>query len=158
MADSTCCPHASALRVPSASATIYKDECTLCFSSQDSEGGLDVCLTCWNGSCTGKDSQGAVNHSQLHFDKTNHPVVLNIKRREKVSVSLQVKEDESASLLRLTCMYLQSTSQRPQKLTKVAIQEENEADKYDILTVVRCLLCKKENLDVSSGQVSGTGL
>ena len=72
------CPHSTRLTVPSPSTPIYKEECTLCFESIDSEQGIDVCLTCFNGSCS--------SHSKLHFNKTKHSLVLNIKRREKVNI------------------------------------------------------------------------
>lgn len=40
---------------------------------QESPQGVDVCLTCFNGSCRGH------NHSALHHSKTSHPLVLNIR-------------------------------------------------------------------------------
>jgi ubiquitin carboxyl-terminal hydrolase 5/13 len=66
-------------RIPSSSSVIYKEECMLCFDSQDGSAGLDVCLTCYQGYCPGQ------GHNQLHFQKSNHSIFLNIKRKiEKV--------------------------------------------------------------------------
>jgi hypothetical protein len=45
---------------------------------QDDEPGLNVCLTCFNGGCTGPR-----DHARLHFERFGHPLALNIKRRRK---------------------------------------------------------------------------
>jgi ubiquitin carboxyl-terminal hydrolase 5/13 len=60
------------LSVPTSFSKIYKDECTLCFSNPLDEGGLYVCLSCYNGGCE--------EHAFLHFSKTGHPLALNIKQ------------------------------------------------------------------------------
>lgn len=60
------------LSIPTSFSKIYKDECTLCFASSQDEGGLYVCLSCYNGGCQ--------EHAFLHFSKTGHPLALNIKR------------------------------------------------------------------------------
>jgi ubiquitin carboxyl-terminal hydrolase 5/13 len=60
---------------PAAFSKVYKDECTLCFENADSEAGLDVCLSCFNGSCN--------EHSPRHYRKTGHALVLNVKRGRK---------------------------------------------------------------------------
>lgn len=38
--------------------------------------GIDVCLTCFNAGCDSPDRK----HAQVHYQKTNHPLVLNIYR------------------------------------------------------------------------------
>lgn len=81
---------------------------------QDDPDGLNVCLECFNGGCTG-DRQ----HSALHTALQSHPLVLNIKRTRKVLV-----RDEP-----------------PQKITKLAIAAEKDADKYDHALSVKCLEC-----------------
>ncbi len=70
------CAHigAQTLKLPSGSTSIYKDECTLCFGNPSSAGGLDVCLSCFNGACS-------ESHSELHFKKTGHALALNLVRR-----------------------------------------------------------------------------
>lgn len=30
---------------------VYKDECTLCFYQAEDENGINICLSCFNGSC-----------------------------------------------------------------------------------------------------------
>ena len=55
---------------------------------QDDPSGLDVCLYCFNGGCTG-DRKHATHHSQLR----KHPLVLNIQRtRKKIKVSTEVQD------------------------------------------------------------------
>ena len=56
---------------------VFKDECVLCFNDTRSEKGVDLCLTCLQGFCEKN------NHTQEHFNKTNHPVYLNIKATPK---------------------------------------------------------------------------
>lgn len=60
---------------------IYKDECTRCFDSSKHPDGVDVCLKCFNGGCCSEES----NHSRLHYDMTQHPISLNIKKILKES-------------------------------------------------------------------------
>lgn len=48
--------------------------------AQDGPFGVDVCLTCFNGGCTGNEDR---EHAALHFQKTGHALVVNVKRREK---------------------------------------------------------------------------
>ncbi|KAG0341734.1 hypothetical protein BG004_005923 [Podila humilis] len=114
------CTHVSSARlsVPSQTAQIYKDECTFCYDNPDNEGGLDVCLTCYNGGCTDSDRL----HNIQHFTKSGHPLALNIKR-----VKIQ-KEPRSAE-------------EPPQKITKIAIVPENDADLYEYFTTVKCFDC-----------------
>lgn len=78
------CPHLSdsftSLNAPRPSQQVHRDECTLCFDDQDGPEGIDVCLLCFNGGCTGN---GDREHSRLHFQKTGHAIVANVKRRRK---------------------------------------------------------------------------
>ena len=122
------CPHVDStdLRPPRANQSLYREDCTQCFDSQDDEAGIDVCLHCFNGGCAGDR-----NHSLLHHSLTNHPLVLNIKRTRK-----QILRDEP-----------------PLKLTKLAIAAETEEDKYDTVTQVRCHACQIQDVDSSTGQL-----
>lgn len=45
---------------------------------KDSAGGLNVCLHCFNGGCT-----GTKNHGALHNRRSTHPLALNIRRTRK---------------------------------------------------------------------------
>ncbi|ROV88665.1 hypothetical protein VPNG_10310 [Cytospora leucostoma] len=103
------CPH-----VESLPQSVYREDCTQCFDSIDDPDGLNVCLQCFNGGCTG-DRQ----HSALHSVLRSHPLVLNIKRTRRAVI-----RDEP-----------------PQKITKLAIAAEREEDKYDNTLAVKCLEC-----------------
>lgn len=61
---------------------IYKDECGRCFATPKTQGGLEVCLKCFVGSCNEAGSH--YSHSKIHFQNTEHPLVLKI---EKVKVN-----------------------------------------------------------------------
>ncbi|KAH9986049.1 ubiquitinyl hydrolase [Xylariaceae sp. FL0662B] len=113
------CPHLESLSLspPTPAQSVYREDCTQCFDSIDDSAGLDVCLQCFNGGCT-----GVKTHSQLHAVTRNHPLALNIKRTRK-----QVVKDEP-----------------PAKITKLAIAAETEADRYNVTTTVKCLECATE--------------
>jgi ubiquitin carboxyl-terminal hydrolase 5/13 len=87
---------------------------------------LDVCLFCFNGGCTG-DRQ----HGSLHYALRTHPLVLNIKRTRRLVV-----RDEP-----------------PQKISKLAIAAETEADRYSYETSVKCYECNIEDVDKSAGKL-----
>src|ERR1700712_2712774 len=101
------CKHVSdsALKPPTPTQAVYREDCTQCFDSIDDPAGLDVCLYCFNGGCPANHQ-----HSQLHVKATNHPLVVNIKRRRRP----QAVRDEP-----------------PHKVAKLAVAAETEADKYD---------------------------
>ncbi|KAJ3215495.1 hypothetical protein HDU67_000353 [Dinochytrium kinnereticum] len=113
----------TSLTPPSASSRVHKEECTQCFDGHDSDDGVDVCLSCFNGGCRSDRA-----HSKLHYQKYSHPLVLNMKRVLKPK-----RGDEP-----------------PQKITKLAIQAENDEEKYDILTSVRCYACGDIEVDATN--------
>ena len=91
------CDHAlKSFKPPTASSLLFKEECTLCFDGQDSPEGIDVCLSCFNGSCPRK-------HTQTHHYKKQHSIYLNIKRTPK-------PVDPEC---------------RPEKMTKLSVQEKS---------------------------------
>ncbi|KAF2853792.1 hypothetical protein T440DRAFT_487096 [Plenodomus tracheiphilus IPT5] len=116
------------LRPPGPTQSVYREDCTQCFDSIDDPTGLDVCLYCFNGGCTGDR-----NHSILHVSSTDHPLVLNIKRTRK-----KVNRDEP-----------------PQKVTKLAVAAETESDRYDTTTQVKCYECGIDDVDKNSGKLAG---
>ncbi|KAG2184162.1 hypothetical protein INT44_009177 [Umbelopsis vinacea] len=122
------------LQVPNSYSNIYKDECTLCFDSQDSPTGLDVCLTCFNGGCT--DSQRS--HARLHYSKTQHPIVLNMRRILKEQPKR--RSDDG--------------SPPPPKISKLAIAAESDEDKYEYVTKAKCYACNEAEIDTSNPLVS----
>ena len=95
---------------------IHKDECTLCYSSAKDEAGIDVCLKCFNGGCPA--------HSQLHFEKSGHPLVLNVRNVRIIT----------------------SQSSEPQKITRLAIGKEGGAgyspDTWDTQLSLKCMACR----------------
>ncbi|CCF54026.1 hypothetical protein NDA11_007407 [Ustilago hordei] len=117
------CPHLSAafmaLASPRPSQHVHKEECTLCFDGQDESNGIDVCLLCFNGGCTGNKDR---EHSRLHFEKTQHALVLNVRRTRRLTPP-------------------KAEGEAPSKPTKLAIAAESDTDKYDYHTVPRCLAC-----------------
>ena len=96
---------------PTLLTLLFKEECTLCFDNQDTENGIDVCLLCFNGSCP-------KNHTKLHSAKHNHPLYLNIKRKQKLN-----------------------PENRPEKMTKLMVQDNNI--EYEFETVLKCHPCNR---------------
>ncbi|KAK3347256.1 hypothetical protein B0T25DRAFT_554025 [Lasiosphaeria hispida] len=116
------CPHVgpSFLSKPAPTDSVYREDCTQCFDSIDDPTGLDLCLKCFNGGCTGDR-----DHAKLHSITRSHPLVLNIRRTRKVIV-----RDEP-----------------PLKMSKLAIAAETEADRYETTLTVKCLDCGIDNID-----------
>ncbi|KAJ2922163.1 hypothetical protein H1R20_g14933, partial [Candolleomyces eurysporus] len=118
----TTCPHLDGLarlQAPRLSQAVHREECTQCFDNQDSPAGVDVCLSCFNGGCLSTDR----HHAQTHVRKSGHGFTLNVKRKAKPNVKRT--EDEEP----------------PAKMTKLAIVEEREEDKYDTTTIIKCWKC-----------------
>ncbi|KAL0073545.1 hypothetical protein J3Q64DRAFT_1775672 [Phycomyces blakesleeanus] len=117
------CPHIknTSFKVPSAYTQVHKEECTQCFESQDGLGGIDVCLTCFNGGCAETEQC----HAKTHYNTSHHPLAVNIRRRI-VSEKPKRTEDESPP---------------PQKISKLAIVPDSETIKYEFFTKVRCRAC-----------------
>ncbi|KAL8293937.1 hypothetical protein RB600_000079 [Gaeumannomyces tritici] len=105
------------LRAPTPTQSVYREDCTQCFDSIDDPEGLDVCLQCFNGGCTGER-----HHAKLHNVVWGHPIVLNVRRTRKF-----VDRDEP-----------------PPKMSKLAIAAETETDRYTTTLVVKCLECNVE--------------
>ncbi|EER37710.1 ubiquitin C-terminal hydrolase [Histoplasma capsulatum H143] len=114
------------LRAPRVNQPVYREDCTQCFDSIDDPSGLDVCLFCFNGGCTGDR-----NHSSIHHQRSGHPLVLNIRRTRKA-----VQRDET-----------------PPKMSKLAITAESEEDRYDTTTRVNCHSCQVSDIEKSAGKL-----
>ncbi|RKF72332.1 Ubiquitin carboxyl-terminal hydrolase 14 [Golovinomyces cichoracearum] len=116
------CIHFEALvfRAPSATQAVHREECTQCFDSIDQFNGIDVCLSCFNGGCTGDR-----RHAALHAITSNHPLVLNIRRTRRIP----------------------QREEPPPKISKISISAVSETDLYDYHTTVKCLSCNVGNLD-----------
>ncbi|KAJ7827504.1 hypothetical protein B0H14DRAFT_1230424 [Mycena olivaceomarginata] len=109
------------LSSPKLSQSVHREECTQCFDNQDGPQGIEVCLSCFNGGCTGER-----HHIRTHLQKSGHRFTLNVKRKPKPSTK-RVEDEEP-----------------PAKISKLAIAEEREEDKYEHNTVVKCWTCDSE--------------
>src|SRR2546421_10870908 len=114
------------LHPPRPNQSVHREDCTQCFDSIDDPSGLNVCLYCFNGGCTGER-----DHGLLHNQRTGHPLVLNIKRTKKT-----VHREEP-----------------PQKIYKLAIETENGEDRYDTKTQSNRYTCKSENSKKDSRKI-----
>nr|POE75777.1 ubiquitin carboxyl-terminal hydrolase 14 [Quercus suber] len=128
----TACVHINqaALRPPRASQSVYREDCTLCFDSIDDADGLDVCLHCFNGACAGERV-----HSKRHAQQAQHPLAVNIKRTRK-----RKHRDEG---------------EPPEKISKLAIKAESDADRYDVQTDVHCFECGVSGIEHLEEMVDG---
>ncbi|KAH8091347.1 ubiquitin carboxyl-terminal hydrolase 14 [Cristinia sonorae] len=113
----------SSLQPPRLSQSVHREECTQCFDNQDQPLGIDVCLVCFNGGCLDHDR----HHMRTHVAKSGHSFTLNVKRKLKPS-SNRVEDEEP-----------------PAKMTKLAIVEDREEDKYEHRTSIKCWRCNPEN-------------
>ncbi|KAJ5760070.1 hypothetical protein N7520_007226 [Penicillium odoratum] len=122
------CVHsgASDLQPPGTSQAVYREDCTQCFDSIDNDSGLNVCLHCFNGGCTGDR-----DHALLHHQRFGHSLALNIRRTPK-----RVQRDEP-----------------PPKISKLAITAETDDDRYDIVTSVVCYSCGRHDVDKTIGNL-----
>ncbi|KAG9311206.1 hypothetical protein JVU11DRAFT_8281 [Chiua virens] len=121
------CPHQSELsklQQPKISQSVHREECTQCFDNQDGDDGVEVCLVCFNGACLSPDR----HHARTHVARSGHTFTLNVKRKPKPK-SHHSRGDEEP----------------PAKMTKLAIVQEREEDKYDHHTSLRCWQCDPEN-------------
>ncbi|PPQ80059.1 hypothetical protein CVT25_001488 [Psilocybe cyanescens] len=92
---------------------------------KDSADGIDVCLSCFNGGCLDQTR----HHALTHVLKSSHQFTLNVQRKTKSVPSPQRIHDEEP----------------PAKMTKLEIVEENEEDKYEHVTHVKCWACDSQN-------------
>ncbi|KMU73996.1 ubiquitin carboxyl-terminal hydrolase 14 [Coccidioides immitis RMSCC 3703] len=119
------CPHvdSAGLQPPRNSQSVYREDCTQCFDSIDDPSGLNVCLSCFNGGCTGNR-----DHAALHHARCEHPLALNIRRTRK-----PIQRDEP-----------------PPKMSKLAIKPLREEDHYNTTIKVICYDCDNDDVDISS--------
>ena len=116
---------------------------------QDGPLGIDVCLICFNGGCLDANRHHALNH----YKKTGHKFALNVKRRKKPSS-------------RRVCLHLTFPTavppdptakgegeEPPTKMTKLAIAEEREEDKYAFSTVLKSYEDGLEHPELSTDSI-----
>ncbi|KAI0292227.1 ubiquitinyl hydrolase [Multifurca ochricompacta] len=112
---------------PTLSQSVHREECTQCFDTQDDPLGIDVCLTCFNGGCLSQER----HHAHTHYKKTGHSLALNVKRRPRP----KPERDDDA--------------EPPAKMTKLAIIEEREEDKYEHSLTLRNYRTAQEPVNFS---------
>ncbi|KAJ3832323.1 ubiquitin carboxyl-terminal hydrolase 14 [Lentinula raphanica] len=131
------CNHLSqmaSLQPPKLSQSVHREECTQCFDDQDTASGISVCLTCFNGGCLSSER----HHALTHWKKTGHLFSLDVKRvRKETNERFSGHRAEGA--------------EPPLKMTKLAIVEERDEDKYSYVTSIRCWDC-----DISIGEDDST--
>ncbi|KAF9231746.1 hypothetical protein BU15DRAFT_90837 [Melanogaster broomeanus] len=141
MASISSCPHQSdlsKLQQPKLSQFVHREECTQCFDNQDGDAGVDVCLVCFNGSCLGQDR----HHTRTHVFRSGHSFTLNVKRAPKPKPNSRGDGDEP-----------------PAKMTKLAIIQEREEDKYEHRTTLKCWKCDAENgKEITTDSSTASGL
>lgn len=115
---------------------------------QDNDSGLNVCLHCFNGGCTGER-----DHGLLHYKRFGHPLALNIRRTpKKVQVRL-VPHCSPHDITQRLLLMGQQRDEPPPKISKLAITAETEEDRYDIVTSVTCYSCAQQDVDTTGGNL-----
>ena len=106
---------------------------------------MNVCLSCFNGGCAGER-----NHAEHHHKLSKHPLILNIKRTKKpraeASQSGQATGQDQTN-------GAPQRDEPPQKMSKLAIAAETEADVYDTHTAVICYECGNKEIERAAGNV-----
>ncbi|ESK93387.1 ubiquitin carboxyl-terminal hydrolase 14 [Moniliophthora roreri MCA 2997] len=131
------CTHLNQIAIlasPKLSQSVHREECTQCFDGQDSDAGIDVCLVCFNGGCLSERA-----HAKMHAEKTGHGFALNIKRRVKTEAEGRSKRA--------------ADEEPPLKMTKLAIVEEREQDKYKFITAIRCYKCNPDGVTIPDSEL-----
>lgn len=105
---------------------------------QSSAGGVDVCLTCFNGGCTGEGSQ---QHSARHAQLC-HPLVLNIQKKDIVKAEGDAPMDGAASASSSSAAAAGSIPAAKQTLSEKIAELEKAEPTFFYETTVRCLVCK----------------
>ncbi|KAI6032578.1 hypothetical protein F5J12DRAFT_902429 [Pisolithus orientalis] len=116
------CPHRNELerlQPPKLSQSVHREECTQCFDNQDGDTGVDVCLICFNGACLDQTR----HHASTHVSRSGHSFTLNIKRTPKSKPPSRGDREP------------------PAKMTKLAIVQEREEDKWEHHTSLKCWKC-----------------
>ncbi len=115
------CPHCEQVNIPSADTPIHKEECCQCFDSDISEGGLNLCLTCFTGGCAGGN-----NHSGRHFELSKHPIVLNIVKTRLPDAEITLTSDPATGGVK----------------TLEDVKVDDLAPKFEYTRRAYCLACK----------------
>jgi ubiquitin carboxyl-terminal hydrolase 5/13 len=147
------CPHIEErVRVPGVFDEVHKDECTQCFATAEGEGGIFVCLTCFNGGC----GVGA-EHAQQHFKATGgqHAVAVRLVK-EEIPLS-ELEQTAAAAAAAAAEGGAEGEPEAAKEVTKLAIGKDGgfsnsiAPKQYRTKTSVRCLACEVE-LDASDAK------
>lgn len=103
---------------------VYKDECSFCFIPATSSEGINLCLTCFEGSCNTKWLNSNQNHTELHAAKFGHSIYLNI------------------------CKHVEKETPTHEDITKLAIGTPGgggmEIEKVTYTYALLCFSCQKK--------------
>lgn len=105
-----------------------------CLPFQSAIGGIDVCLTCFNGGCTGEGSQ---QHSARHAQLC-HPLVLNIQKKDIVKAEGDAPMDGAAA----SSSSAAAAPAAKQTLSEKLADLDKAEPTFFYETTVRCLACK----------------
>ncbi|GAA5990403.1 hypothetical protein JCM5350_003686 [Sporobolomyces pararoseus] len=127
----------SNLRPPLHSQLVHREECTQCFDtvyllSRPEEGfrGLDVCLTCFNGSCP---SGSLYSHSDQHCRKTGHQLYLNILKKPKPTIEKSKRDSQEPPIKKLAIRPEISEQEQFETFTKIKLFDSSTSTWNDIL-------------------------
>ncbi|AOW01823.1 YALI0B17072p [Yarrowia lipolytica CLIB122] len=67
---------------------VHKDDCAYSFDTPDLQGGLDVCLSCFQAS----SAHANQDYTKLHFDNTGHSYFATVHKKRKA----KARSDENA--------------------------------------------------------------
>lgn len=99
----------SKISLPTLSDHVYKDDCMFSFDTPFDEGGIDICMTCFQAL-----SRGKYNYTKRHSRLFKHDLFLNYRKTPKA-----IKPDE-----------------QPQKMLKLEIKEKTEDELFDLETAI----------------------
>ena len=86
------------------------------------------------------------HHARTHVRKSGHRFTLNVRRKPKPSPQRVRKGLVLRTIVILHFLFGQSQDDEPPaKMTKLAIVEEREEDKYDHVTNIKCWTCDPQN-------------
>ncbi len=99
----------SKIRVPTSSDHVYKDDCMFSFDTPFDEGGIDICMTCFQAL-----SRGKYNYTKQHAQLFGHSLFLNYRKSPKAKKAVE----------------------QPQSMLKLEIKERTEDELFDVKTAI----------------------
>ncbi|KAI6167536.1 hypothetical protein EDD17DRAFT_939157 [Pisolithus thermaeus] len=116
----TSCPHRSELekfQPPKLSQSVHREECTQCFDNQVNA------VVRFVDRLRPYFRRTEIHHASIHVSRSGHSFTLNIKRTPKSKPPSRGDQEP------------------PTKMTKLAIMQEREEDKWEHHTSLKCWKC-----------------